>query len=121
GRKRWAEEWAGDVAEAIEAASTKPGRIATLIVPHDCQLDAANGPVAVREIAPPPKVGEGAINQAVEALRRDEPKVLFLGAYALRERGLKAAARVAATTGCKLTPATYPARWERGQGAPVVE
>jgi acetolactate synthase I/II/III large subunit len=120
-RNRSAEELAGDVAEAIETASTKPGRIATLIVPHDCQLDAANGPVAVREIAPPPKVGEGAVNQAVEALRRDEPKVLFLGGYALRERGLKAAARVAAATGCKLMCETFPARWERGAGTPVVE
>jgi acetolactate synthase I/II/III large subunit len=120
-RNRSAEELAGDAAEAIEAASTKPGRIATLIIPHDCQLDAANGPVAVREIAPPPKVGEGAVNQAVEALRRDEPKVLFLGGYALRGRGLKAAARVAAATGCKLMCETFPARWERGAGTPVVE
>jgi acetolactate synthase I/II/III large subunit len=120
-RNRSAEELAGDIAEAIETASVKPGRIATLIIPHDCQLDAANGPVAAREIAPPPKVGEGAINQAVDALRRDEPKVLFLGAYALRERGLKAAARVAAATGCKLMCETFPARWERGVGAPVVE
>src|SRR6266498_5890484 len=36
-RNRSAEELAGDVAEAIETASTKPGRITTLIVPHDCQ------------------------------------------------------------------------------------
>jgi acetolactate synthase-1/2/3 large subunit len=120
-RNRSAEELAGDVAEAIGAASTKPGRIATLIVPHDCQLDAANGPVAVREIAPPPKAGGDAINQAVEALRRDEPKVLFLGGYALGERGLKAAARIAAATGCKLMCETFPARWERGAGTPVVE
>jgi acetolactate synthase I/II/III large subunit len=120
-RNRSAEELAGDVADAIKAASTKPGRIATLIVPHDCQLEAANGPVAAREIAPPPKVGEGAVNQAVEALRRDEPKVLFLGGYALRERGLKAAARVAAATGCKLMCESFPARWERGAGTPIVE
>jgi acetolactate synthase-1/2/3 large subunit len=120
-RNRSAEELAGDAAEAIEVASTKPGRIATLIVPHDCQMDAANGPVAVREIAPPPKVGEEAINQAVEALRGDEPKVLFLGGYALGERGLKAAARIAAATGCKLMCETFPARWERGVGTPVVE
>jgi len=120
-RNRSAEELAGAVAEAIEVASTKPGRIATLIVPHDCQMDAANGPVAVREIAPPPKVGDGAINQAVEALRRDEPKVLFLGGYALGERGLKAAARIAAATGCKLMCETFPARWERGAGTAVVE
>ena len=120
-RNKSAEELPRDVAEAIEAASIKPGRIATLIIPHDCQLDAANGPVAVSAIAPPPKVREDAINQAVDALRRDEPKVLFLGGYALRERGLKAAARIAAATGCKLMCETFPSRWERGAGTPVVE
>ncbi|MGH9940249.1 MAG: acetolactate synthase large subunit [Blastocatellia bacterium] len=120
-RNKSAEELAGDVAEAIEAASMKPGRIATLIIPHDCQMDAASGPCAIRAIASPPKVGEDAINQIVEALRRDEPKVLFLGAYALRERGLKAAARIAAATGCKLMCESFPARWERGAGTPIIE
>src|SRR5262249_22707302 len=90
-RNKSAEELAGDVAEAIEAASIKPGRIATLIIPHDYQQDAANGPVAVRAIAPPPKVGDDAINQAVEALRRAEPKALFLGGYPLPHPLLKAA------------------------------
>jgi acetolactate synthase I/II/III large subunit len=120
-RNKSAEELPGDVAGAIEAASIKPGQIATLIIPHDCQLGAANGPGAVPAIAPPPKVGASAINDAADALRRDEPKVLFLGGYALRERGLKAAARVAAATGCKLMCDTFPARWERGAGTPVVE
>jgi acetolactate synthase I/II/III large subunit len=92
-----------------------------LIIPHDYQLGPANGPVAVGAIAPPPKVSEDAINQAAEALRRDEPKVLFLGGYALRERGLKAAARLAAATGCKLMCETFPARWERGAGTPVID
>lgn len=120
-RNRSAEELAGDVADAIVVASREPGQIATLIIPHDCQMDAANGPVSIRAIAPPPKIGEDAINQAVEALRRDEPKVLFLGGYAMRERGLKAAARVAAATGCKLMGETFPARWERGVGTPIIE
>src|SRR5687767_133807 len=120
-RNKSAEELASDAAEAIETASTKPGWIATLIIPHDYQLAAANGPAVVKSITPPPKVGAGAINEAVEALRRDEPKLLFLGGAALRERGLKAAARVAAATGCKLMCETFPARWERGAGTPAVE
>jgi acetolactate synthase I/II/III large subunit len=124
-RNKSAEELAGDVAEAIEAACIKPGRIATLIIPHDYQLGPANGPVAVSAIAPPSKVSEDAVNAAAEALRpddrKDEPKVLFLGGYALRERGLKAAARVAAATGCKLMCETFPARWERGAGTPLIE
>ncbi|HEY8460117.1 MAG TPA: acetolactate synthase large subunit [Blastocatellia bacterium] len=120
-RNKSSEELASDAAEAIEAASIKPGRIATLIVPHDHQIGAADGPRAVRAIAEPPKAGAEAINQSVEALRRQGPAVLFLGGHALRERGLKAAARVVAATGCKLMCETFPARWERGAGTPIIE
>jgi acetolactate synthase I/II/III large subunit len=122
-RNKSAGDLAGDVAEAIEAASIKPGRIASLIVPHDYQMGAANGPVAVRDITEPTKVSQDAIDQAAEVMRRYEQtaKVLFLGGYALRERGLKAAARIAAATGCKLMCETFPARWDRGAGTPVIE
>lgn len=120
-RNKSAEELAGDVADAIAVASRKPGQIATLIIPHDCQMDAAGGPVAVGAIPSPPKVGDDAIKQAVEALRRDEPKVLFLGGHAMRERGLRAAARIASATDCKLMCETFPARWERGAGTPIIE
>lgn len=120
-RSKAAEELASDAARAVEAASMKPGRIATLIVPHDYQLGPAPGPATVRASEPPPPAGEDAINQAAEALQRDEPKLLFLGGYALRERGLQAAARIAAATGCKLMCETFPARWERGAGTPVIE
>lgn len=120
-RNKSAEALAEDAAEAIAVALQKNGQIATLIIPHDCQMDAASVPVAVGAIPSPPKFGEDAIKQAAEALRRDEPKVLFLGGYAMRERGLKAAARIAAATGCKLMCETFPARWERGAGTPIIE
>ncbi|MGE0131204.1 MAG: acetolactate synthase large subunit [Blastocatellales bacterium] len=120
-RNKSSEELAGDAAEAIAVASRKPGQIATLIIPHDCQMDAASGATAALQISPPSKASEDAIKQAVEALRRDEPKVLFLGGYALRERGLKAVARIATATGCKLMCESFPARWERGAGTPVIE
>ncbi len=120
-RVKSAEELAGDAAGAVVAASRKPGQIATLIIPHDCQMEPASGAAAPRTVPPPPKVSEDAIKQTVETLRRDEPKVLFLGGHALRERGLKAAARISAATGCKLMCETFPARWERGAGTPVIE
>jgi acetolactate synthase-1/2/3 large subunit len=115
------EEMAGDLAEAIALASIKPGNIATLIVPHDCQLEAPGSLVQARAVAHPPHVGEDAIKRAVETLRSDEPAVLFLGAYALRERGLRAVARIAAAVDCKLMCESFPARWERGVGTPIIE
>ncbi len=120
-RNKSAEELAGDAADAIVAASRRPGQIATLIIPHDCQTDAAGGAAAPRAIPSPPKAGEDAVRQAVGLLRREEPKVLFLGGHAMRERGLGAAARIAAATGCKLMCETFPARWERGVGTPIIE
>lgn len=119
-RSNSAEEIAGDVAEAVAVASVKPGNIATLIVPHDAQLEPASRAVEVRTIAAQPDVGEEAIKLAAETLRR-ESAALFLGAYALRERGLKAVARIAAATGCKLICESFPARWERGVGTPIIE
>ncbi|HMY77019.1 MAG TPA: thiamine pyrophosphate-binding protein, partial [Blastocatellia bacterium] len=44
------EEMPGDLAEAISQASIKPGGISTLIVPHDCQLEASSGAATVRPI-----------------------------------------------------------------------
>jgi acetolactate synthase-1/2/3 large subunit len=120
-RSASAEEIAGDAAEAIVAASVKPGRIATLIIPHDCQMDAASGPVAVASIPSPPRASDDAIRQTAEVLRGGESVALFLGGYALRERGLKAVSRIAAVASCKLMCETFPTRWERGVGTPVIE
>jgi acetolactate synthase-1/2/3 large subunit len=66
-------------------------------------------------------VSNEAIEKAAVVLRRGDETVLFLGGLALRERGLKAAARIVAATGCKLMCETFPARWERGAGTPIIE
>ncbi|MBL8191779.1 MAG: hypothetical protein JNK38_27445, partial [Acidobacteria bacterium] len=65
-RSNSAEEIAGDVAEAIAVASVKPGKIATLIVPHDAQLDASSSAVAVNAIPEPSAVSDAAIKLAAE-------------------------------------------------------
>ena len=119
-RSSSADDISGDVAEAVAAASVKPGSICTLILPHDAQLEEANGPIITQFNPPPPVVSDEAIKNAAEALRA-ESSALFLGAYALRERGLKAVARIASATGCKLVCESFPARWERGVGTPVIE
>jgi acetolactate synthase-1/2/3 large subunit len=118
---RSAEELAKDMAEAIRAASQFPGQIATLIVPHDCQLDEASGPAQPSPIPTAPSVSEQAIALAAELLQKKQPAALLLGGHALSERGLKAAARLASATNCKLICETFPARLERGANLPPIE
>lgn len=112
---------ASDAAEAIVAAWTPPGRIATLIVPHDCQLESATSAAAVHAIPSPPCASEDAISEATAVLRGVGPTVLFLGGHALHERGLRAVTRIAAATGCALMCETFPPRWERGADRPAIE
>jgi len=113
---------AEDMAEAIAAAGGCPGAISTLIVPADCQWSEAGAPAPVRASVAPRPVDASAIRTAADLIRRHGAKsVLFMGAAALGERGLAAAGRIAAKTGCRLMCETFPARVERGGAMPWVE
>ncbi|MGW2229567.1 acetolactate synthase large subunit [Streptomyces formicae] len=118
-----AAELAGDVAEAVAAATGPPGRIATLVVPADVSWSDAGDPPAA---APPRPARRGlvsvdAVTGAADALRSGESAAVLLGGEAVRGAGLAAAARIAAATGAQLLCETFPARAERGAGRPVVE
>jgi len=108
---------AADGAEAIAVAST--GRVATLIVPAECQWGPGEPATPVPVPAPAP-VSEDAVRAAATALSRGGTgSVLLLGGPALSEAGLRAAARIAATTGARLVTETFPARAEWGAGLPA--
>jgi acetolactate synthase-1/2/3 large subunit len=108
---------AADGAEAIAAAST--GRVATLIVPAECQWGPGEPATPVPVPAPAPVSGD-AVQAAATALSRGGPgSVLLLGGPALSEAGLRAAARIAAATGARLVTETFPARAEWGAGLPA--
>jgi acetolactate synthase-1/2/3 large subunit len=119
---RSAKALAADTAQAIAAAQKFPGRIATLIIPSDCQWDPTEATASALEAEGPAPVADDAIADAAAALARNGDKTaILLGGRALRERGLLAAARVAAKTGCRLFCETFPARVERGAGLPALE
>jgi acetolactate synthase-1/2/3 large subunit len=114
-RNASARELARDFAEAHVAALGPPGRVATLIVPADCQWEVASGPARVAARAAPR--GPGPRVEAMAArLRAAKSPALLLGGEALGEAGLLAAARVAAAAGAALLSETFPARIERGRG-----
>lgn len=120
---------AGDLTDAVVAARSAPGQVATLIVPADVQWDdvqwdaAADGVPASNPVTPvpPAAVDDRCIAAAADALRTGTPGVLLLGGAALTEAGLRAAGRIAAASGCRLASEKFPARAERGGDLPVVE
>ena len=110
------ESIASDVSEAISASLR--GQIATLIVPSDCQT--AQVPPTETSIlrSAPQSVDQQRVEQAARLLRRSGRAALLLGGQGLREKGLQAAARIQAATGCALLAGTFPGYVERGLALP---
>ena len=108
-----------DLADALMAALG--GQIASLIVPHDHQL--AESESAIADLPPPmaSTVHQDAVDRALAILRNHPPTLLMLGGKALGRKGLMAAARIKAATGCDLFTEILPSCWDRGAGLPVVE
>lgn len=108
-----------DTANAIAAATR--GQVSTLIVPQDyqwteCDVETASLPQFSFEA-----VGQDSIDRAAALLKNQKKALLFLGGKALRKRGIQAAARIKAATGCDLLSETFFARMERGAGIPPVD
>ena len=118
---RKTEELARDAVEAIAAATGPPGQVATLIVPADVFWQDGAEPAAPPQPAASPVVSGEIIEAAARATRGGPRTGILLGGQALRERGLLAAARIAAVTETKLFAERNVARLERGAGLPAVE
>jgi len=116
-----APELGRDAAEAITAARTAPGQIATLIVPANVAWSDGGSIAAIPAVPSAPRPCTESINRAASMLRSDLPTALVLSGPALYGDGLKAAGRIAAATNAKLL-APYPiTRVERGAGVPPVQ
>jgi len=115
-----------DAIEAIVAARTAPGRIATLIVPSDVawsNVVAGEGDTTAWTIEfPKPTVPAiETVEHAAAMLRSGLKTGLLIGGDALFGRGLATAGRIATAMGAKLF-SPYPfTRMERGSGAVPVE
>ncbi len=110
-----------DAIEAITAAIGPPGQVATLIVPADVSWQEGSQAAAPPQPTASPAASGEAIEVVAKAIRSGHRTGILLGGRALRERGLLAAARIAAATGTKLLAEMFPARLERGAGLPAVE
>src|SRR5215471_2581616 len=116
-----ASELGRDAADAIVAARTAPGHIATLIVPADAAWSQGGVVVESPKLVRPPVPASEVIERTAAMLRSGLRTALLLAGNTLHGRGLAAAGHIAASTGAKLL-APYPfARLERGSGTPEVE
>jgi acetolactate synthase-1/2/3 large subunit len=112
---------AADAAEAVAAARTPPGGIATLILPADVSWSEPADPAPPVPVRPPLRPPDQVIDSVARTLRGGEPCVLLLGGPGVRRDSLEAASRVAQGTGARLLCETFPARLERGAGIPAVD
>ena len=110
------EQVAADGAEAVAAARTAPGQIATLILPADASWGPAQAPPRALPVKPAPKLGDDAIAAAAAALAGGGESLLLLGGPALEEPALTWAGAIAAKTGAKLMTTTFMRCMPRGAG-----
>lgn len=121
-RSQTPEAVAGDTAEAVAAAMSSPGGIATLVLPADtCWLPAPGGAAPPVTPTAPARVDGADIDAVAKLLRSGASCTLMVGGRAMGERGTRAAARIAAATGAKLISETFPARQRRGAGIPAID
>ena len=118
---RASSELGRDAAEAVVAARTAPGQIATLIVPADVSWIDGGSVAKVPELPEPPPPDNQNVERAAVMLRSGLRTAMLISGNALYGRGLLTAARIAAATGAKLL-APYPiTRLQRGAGIPRVD
>ena len=110
-----------DAADAIVAARTAPGQIATLIVPADVAWSEGGSIAPIPALSQPPLPTAEAVERAAAMLRSGLRTAILITGNALYGKGLVTAGRIAAATGAKLlTP--YPlTRLQRGAGLPRVD
>jgi acetolactate synthase I/II/III large subunit len=110
-----------DIAEAIAAAQTRPGQIASLIVPADVAWGEGGCVPSALSMPRAPVPPAESIERAAAMLRSTSPTAILLAGAALYGKGLKHAGRIAATTNAKLL-SPYPfTRMERGSGVARVD
>jgi acetolactate synthase-1/2/3 large subunit len=114
-------EVANDVIDAIIAARTAPGQIATLVVPADVAWSEGGSIAKLPTLPRASMPANKQIDHAAEMLRSGLRTAILLSGNCLFGSGLKTAGKIAAATGAKLF-APYPVtRLERGAGLPPVD
>jgi len=120
-RSRSAADVPADASDAIAAAMTPPGRVATLILPADCSWEVSREPAPAPAKPRPRPVAPDRIREIADLLRRREPTVVLLSGALCLEEGLRLAGRIARATGARMMGNRVNSRTQRGAGRVVIE
>ncbi len=110
-----------DAVAAVKAARSRPGQVATLILPADVSWGEGGVAEPAPQIDPPPAAEDATVQAIAETIKARGRRALLLGGMALREEALVAAARIAESCGVKIYAETFPTRMQRGAGLPTVD
>jgi len=112
-----------DAAQAITRASTRPGQIATLILPADCAWSETRQPIVTADLATAPDGPDPeGVRKIADILRSGEPTVIIMGGRTLRQAPLELAGSIlAGTHNTTLKAEASNARVERGAGRMPVD
>jgi acetolactate synthase-1/2/3 large subunit len=113
-----ADEMADASRAAIQAACGPPGRVASLIIPSDCQWAPGTDPLPAAPKPVPNESPSEAVQEAADLLRNKGGGIL-LGGNALTGDGLRAASQIAAATSCGVWIEKFPPRQELGRDIPA--
>ena len=108
-------------ADALLAARTAPGGVATLIVPTDAAAGSGGRAAAVFNPPRPPMPDSALISRIACLLRSEASAAILLGGTASCGDGLMIAGRIAAATGAALVVPCGVRRLRRGAGLSSVE
>ena len=103
-----------DAADAVSAARSQPGQIASLILPADASWNEPGVPAKAITVTDPPLPPDEIIQEIAERLASGKSAIILMSGLALREGALEIAAAIAESTGAKLLTDTFYARLERG-------
>ena len=126
-RTRSACEVSSDVIAAIKQARSKPGKIATLILPGESSWgDAEKRPDPEKatdcpcSTSPQPPDARR-VELVANLLRSGEPTLIVCAGQACRGRAVELLGRIAAHTGCRIATQFFSSRIERGAGRVPLE
>jgi len=105
-----------DAADAVQAARTLPGQIATLILPSDTSWDEGGIVADALVVAVPPAIDPFAVQNAARILRTQKNVLILLAGRAVLGQSQGLAWRIAQATGATLMADYVTGHMQRGRG-----